>query len=257
MIIKKSKSEIESIRVSGKVIAKCLKLIKESVEPGVTTTGDIDKLVEKLVKENKAKASFKNYRGYPSSVCVSVNDVVVHGIPDGRILLEGDLVGIDLGVMLNGWHADAAFTFAVGNKTTELSEKLMKVTREALYKGIEKAVPGKRLGDIGNAIQMHVEANGFSVVRSLVGHGIGRKLHEDPNVPNYGRAGTGVRLEEGMILAIEPMVNAGHYEVRTLDDNWTVVTEDKSLSAHYEHTVAITKDGPDILTIDKLGESCY
>jgi methionyl aminopeptidase len=182
-------------------------------------------------------------------VCVAVNEEVVHGIPGDRALMTGDILGIDLGAIVNGWHGDAAITVAVGGNASEEATRLLRVTREALYKGIEAARPGNRLSDIGHAIQSYVEKNGYSVVRDLVGHGIGRKMHEDPHVPNFGRPGKGVRLEEGMTLAIEPMVNVGSYEVETLGDSWTVVTRDGSLSAHFEHTVAIRRDGPDILTL--------
>jgi methionyl aminopeptidase len=253
MISKKTPRDIENMRAAGVVVARCLREIVERIVPGQTTTLEIDCFAEELVKKYGAKSSFKNYRGYPNTVCVAVNEEVVHGIPNERILMPGDLVGLDLGVSVNGWHGDSAVTIAVGGVPDPKADKLLRVTKEALYKGIEKAKPGNRLSDIGNAIQMYAESNGFSVVRDLVGHGIGRNLHEPPNVPNYGIAGKGIRLEEGMTFAIEPMVNAGAYAVETLKDRWTVVTRDGSLSAHFEHTVAIRKNGPDILTIDKDG----
>lgn len=249
MIIKKTPAEIEKMRAAGAVVARCLKELSEWIEPGKTTTIDIDVKAEELIKKYGAISSFKNYRGYPNTVCVAVNEEVVHGIPGKRVLLPGDIVGIDLGAILDGWQGDSAITVAVGGQASDEATRLLKVTKEALFKGIEQARPGKRLLDIGHAIQSYVEKAGYSVVRDLVGHGIGRNMHEDPAVPNYGRAGRGLRLEEGMTLAIEPMVNIGTYEVMTLNDDWTVVTRDGKLSAHFEHTVAITKHGPDILTL--------
>lgn len=249
MIIKKSPQEIEKMRTAGSVVARCLRDLAEAIIPGKTTTLDIDVMAEELIRKYGAISSFKNYRGYPNTVCVAVNEEVVHGIPNNRPLLPGDVVGIDLGAIVDGWHGDSAISIAVGGKASKEAEKLLRVTKEALFKGIEQARPGNRLTDIGHAIQSYVEKQGYSVVRDLVGHGIGRQMHEEPHVPNYGTPGRGVRLEEGMTLAIEPMVNVGGYEVETLGDNWTVVTRDKSLSAHFEHTVAIRKDGPDILTL--------
>ena len=249
MIIKKTPADIEKMRTAGAAVARCLRDISELIVPGETTTQDIDGMAERLILKYGGIASFKNYRGYPNTVCVAVNEEVVHGIPGNRVLLPGDIVGIDLGVIVDGWHGDAAISVAVGGQATPEASALLKVTKEALFKGIEQARPGNRLSDIGHAIQSYVEKRGYSVVRDLVGHGIGRDLHEQPNVPNYGRPAKGVRLEEGMTLAIEPMVNIGGYEVETLRDNWTVVTKDRSLSAHFEHTVAIGKKGPDILTL--------
>ncbi|MFQ3548443.1 MAG: type I methionyl aminopeptidase [Armatimonadota bacterium] len=247
MVVLKTPLEIEKMRVAGGVVAKCLKEISESIIPGETTTMDIDKLAEELLKKYNAISSFKNYRGYPATACVAVNEEVVHGIPGIRVLKEGDIVGIDLGAIVDGWHGDSAITVAVG-KVSKAAEKLMQVTKDALYKGIDAAKPGNRLSDIGNAIQNYVEKHGYTVVKDLAGHGIGKEMHEDPQVLNYGSPGRGLLLEEGMTLAIEPMVNIGSFKVITLPDNWTVVTKDGSLSAHFEHTVAITKDGPDILT---------
>ena len=243
------------MRVAGATVAKCLRDISNSIVPGKTTTQDIDDISEELILKYGGIPSFKNYRGYPNTVCVAVNEEVVHGIPGNRILLPGDIVGIDLGVIMDGWHGDSAITVAVGGQSSPEAMALLKVTKEALFKGIEQARPGNRLEDIGHAIQSYVEKRGYSVVRELVGHGIGRSMHEPPNVPNYGRAGRGVRLEEGMTLAIEPMVNIGGHEVQTLRDNWTVVTKDRSLSAHFEHTVAIGKKGPDILTLLPMEEA--
>ncbi|MCE5314798.1 MAG: type I methionyl aminopeptidase [Armatimonadota bacterium] len=255
MIVKKTPAEIEKMRAAGAVVARCLREIAERIVPGKTTTMDIDRMAEELIAKYGAISSFKDYRGYPNTVCVAVNEEVVHGIPGDRALMTGDIVGIDLGAIVDGWHGDSAISVAVGGKASDEATKLLRVTREALYKGIEAARPGNRLSDIGHAIQSYVEKNGYSVVRDLVGHGIGRSMHEDPHVPNYGRPGKGVRLEEGMTLAIEPMVNIGSYEVETLGDSWTVVTRDGSLSAHFEHTVAIRRDGPDILTVAPAEEA--
>jgi len=249
MIIRKTPAEIEKMRAAGAVVARCLRELSLSIVPGKTTTKDIDRMAEELIPKYGGIGSFKNYRGYPNTVCVAVNEEVVHGIPSDRVLLSGDIVGLDLGVILDGWHADSAISVVVGQAGSSEANALLKVTREALFKGIEQARAGNRLSDIGHAVQSYVEKRGYSVVRELVGHGIGRNLHEEPNVPNYGRPGKGVRLEEGMTLAIEPMVNIGGMEVETLRDNWTVVTADRSLSAHFEHTVAITRNGPDILTL--------
>lgn len=255
MIVKKTAQEIEKMRAAGAMVARCLREISEFIEPGKTTTQDIDAKAEELIRNYGGIASFKNYRGYPNTVCVAVNEEVVHGIPGNRVLVPGDIVGIDLGVILEGWHGDSALTVAVGGQASPEAAALMKVTKEALFKGIEQAKIGNRVSDIGHAIQTYAERRGYSVVRELVGHGIGRNLHEEPNVPNYGRPGKGARLEEGMTLAIEPMVNIGGFEVETLRDNWTVVSKDRSLSAHFEHTVAITKNGPDILTLPLVEEA--
>ncbi len=243
------------MRAAGLVVAHCLREIAQRIEPGKTTTLDIDVMAEELILKYHAESSFRNYRGYPNTVCVAVNEEVVHGIPGMRVLLPGDIVGIDLGAIVDGWHGDAAITVAVGGIASDEAKHLMKITKEALFKGIEQAKPGNRLSDIGHAIQKHAEKHGCSVVRDLVGHGIGKRLHEDPHVPNYGDPKTGIRLEEGMTLAIEPMVNIGGYEVETLGDSWTVVTRDRSLSAHFEHTVAIRRNGPDILTLATTGEA--
>lgn len=243
------------MRAAGAVVARCLRELTEFIVPGKTTTLDLDRKAEELIRAAGAVSAFKNYRGYPNTVCVAVNEEVVHGIPGSRVLMPGDIVGIDLGVVVNGWYGDAAVTVAVGGRTSPEAERLLKVAREALYAGLEQARAGNRLSDIGHAIQSYVERRGYSVVRDLVGHGIGRSLHEEPHVPNYGRPGTGPRLEEGMTLAVEPMINIGSREVKTLDDNWTVVTRDGSLSAHFEHTVAVTRNGPDILTLEPAEEA--
>ncbi len=232
---------------AGKIAAETLKILEKNIRPGVKTSY-LNELTERYILTHKARPAFKGYRGFPAGLCISINDEVVHGIPTAkRVLAEGDIVSLDLGVEYQGFFSDVAATFPVG-RVSPLAQKLIKVTREALYAGIAQCQPGNYLFDISAAIQNRVESNGFSVVRQLVGHGIGRQLHEDPQVPNYGEAGKGPLLEEGMTLAIEPMVNAGDYQVEVLSDGWTVVTADGSLSAHFEHTVAVTKNGPLILT---------
>lgn len=246
MIIIKSQDEIEKIAKACRIVAQVLKDLKGIVKPGITTR-EIEEFVDRTLAEKGAIPAFRGYRNYPSSVCTSVNDQVVHGIPSNLKLKEGDIVSVDLGVYLDGFYGDGAITLPVG-KIGPGAERLLRVTEEALYKGIEKARPGNRVSDISSAIQRYVESHGYSVVRTFVGHGIGRSLHEEPQVPNYGTPGHGPRLREGMTLAIEPMVNEGTYEVRILDDGWTAVTADGRLSAHYEHTVAITKNGARILT---------
>jgi methionyl aminopeptidase len=246
MIILKSPEEITIMSRACGIVAEALKALKGVVRPGISTK-EIERFVEEIVRGRGAVPAFKGYRNYPASVCTSVNDEVVHGIPSSALLNEGDIVSIDLGVYLEGFYGDAAITLPVG-KVSPLAGKLMRVTEEALALGIEKAIPGNRVSDISHAVQKHAEANDFSVVRSFVGHGIGRSLHEEPQVPNFGEPGRGPRLREGMTLAIEPMVNAGGYEVSILDDGWTAVTSDGSLSSHCEHTVAITANGPRILT---------
>lgn len=249
MIIYKSREEIEKIRAAGKVLARTLRLLSEAVEPGKTTTADLDALTERLVAEAGGACSFKNYRGFPASICVEPNEVVVHGIPDKTVIKDGDILGIDLGVYLDGWHADAAWTYPIGTISQD-AQRLLNVTKESLFQGIAKARVGGTIGDIGAAVQKYCENNGYGVVRDLVGHGIGRSVHEEPNVPNFGRAGKGITLKEGMILCIEPMINQGTYRVKQLSDKWTVVTADGKLSAHFEHTIAVTRDGPDILTLE-------
>lgn len=247
MIYLKSQREIEKIRKSCQLVAQTLEALKELIKPGVTTE-ELDRFAEEFIRRKGGIPAFKGYRGYPKTLCVSVNEEVVHGIPDKRRLKEGDIVSLDLGVVIDGYYGDAAITVAVG-EVSELAKRLIKVTEEALYKGIEQARPGNRLTDISHVIQKHVEAAGFSVVREFVGHGIGRQLHEDPQVPNFGPPNRGPRLEVGMVLAIEPMVNAGTWQVRVTENGWTVVTADGGLSAHFEHTVAITSNGPEILTL--------
>lgn len=247
MIILKSDREIEKISVACRVVVGALKELKKEIKAGITTE-ELDKIAEEYILSKGAKPAFKGYRGYPATLCTSINEEVVHGIPSKRRLAEGDIVSLDLGAIHEGYYGDAALTIGVGKISRE-AERLVKVTEESLYRGIEEAQPGKRLGDISWAIQSHVESAGFSVVFDFVGHGIGKNLHEEPQVPNFGSSGQGPRLKEGMVFAIEPMVNMGGAATRILDDNWTAVTKDGSLSAHSEHTVAITGKGPMILTI--------
>jgi len=246
MITLKSDRELLYMRDAGKVVAGAHQEVAKAVREGLTT-GELDKIAEDYIVSQGAKPSFKGYYGFPASICTSVNEQVVHGFPGLRQLKSGDIISIDIGAELNGYHGDAAVTLPVGEIDKEI-ERLLNVTQQSLSKGIEQAIVGNRLSDISHAIQKHVESNGFSVVRDYVGHGIGRSMHEDPQVPNFGMPGRGPRLKHGMVLAIEPMVNLGTYEVETLSDNWTVVTKDKKPSAHFEHTVAITENGPEILT---------
>ncbi len=246
MIPLKTKAEIELLRQANQIVAEARDSIRAMAEPGITTL-ELDEHAEKLMAKRGAKPAFKGYRGFPATICVSINNEVVHGIPGKRKLKEGDLVSVDLGSIFEGFYGDSALSFAVG-QVSEEAERLMRVTRESLYKGIEAAQPGNRLHDISAAVQEHCEAQGFSIVKDFVGHGIGRALHEDPQVPNFGTRGTGPKLQPGMVLAIEPMVNAGGAEVQVLDDGWTAVTRDGSLSAHFEHSIAITEDGPVILS---------
>lgn len=242
----KSPEEIEKITQSCLVVAKALDSLKDMVTPGVTTM-ELEHFADEYIRSNNAMPAFKGYRGYPASICTSINNEVIHGIPSNRVLEEGDIIGIDLGVYKDGFYGDAACTFGVG-KITPDAEKLLRVTEESLYLGIEHAQKNNRVSDISYAIQKHVESYGFSVVRAFVGHGIGRDLHEDPQVPNFGLPGRGPRLKSGITLAIEPMVNAGRHEVVVLDDGWTAVTMDGTLSAHFEHTILVTEDKPRILT---------
>lgn len=249
MIILKSNDEITLMKKAGKIVGETLLLLEKEVKPGVTTA-ELDMMAEEFITKHGAKPSFKGLYGFPSSLCISVNEQVIHGFPGAYVLKEGDIVSVDCGACINGFHGDAARTFPVGNISKE-AQRLIDVTRDSFFKGIEYAKVGNRLSDISHEIQSYVEAAGFSVVRDFVGHGIGRNVHEDPNVPNFGKSGRGPKLQEGMVLAIEPMVNAGTYKVKTLKDGWTVVTADNSLSAHYENTVAILSDGPEILTLIK------
>ncbi len=246
MVTVKSENEIMLMRHAGKILYETLELLKENAKIGVTTK-QLDELAQKYIKKQKAKPSFLNYNGFPASICTSVNNEIVHGIPGSRVLEDGDIISVDVGVCYKGYHADAARTFAVGKISSE-AQRLIDVTRESFYKGIEFAKAGSRLGDIGHAIQAFVEENGYSVVRELIGHGVGANLHEAPDVPNYGRAGSGMRLVKGMTIAIEPMVNIGGYDIRRLKNGWTYVTRDNTLSAHYENTVVITEGECEIIT---------
>lgn len=247
MIIIKSNSEIEYMRQAGKVVADTLQKIEEVIKPGITT-GYIDGLAEDFIIEQNAVPGFKGLYGFPATLCVSVNEEVVHGIPGNRVLKEGDIVSVDCGAIVKGFYGDAARTFPVGNISKD-AQNLIDVTQQSFFEGIKYAIPGNRLEDISHAIQVYAEGYGYSIVRDYVGHGIGRAMHEDPQVPNYGRPGRGVRLTTGMCLAIEPMVNMGRYRVKTLSNDWTVVTADGSLSAHYENTIAILDNGPEVLTM--------
>ncbi len=246
MIILKSRHEIEKMKISNRIVVEVLEEIKKKIRVGVTTI-ELDRLAESVILKKGGTPAFKGYRGYPNSLCISINEQVVHGIPSNRRLKDGDLVSIDLGVYHDGYYGDAAITVGAGEITPE-AKRLLDATQKALYIGIEKARAGNHLSDISNAVQMYVEGEGFSVVRAFVGHGIGTSLHEEPQVPNFGEAGKGPLLKSGMVLAIEPMVNAGVCDVEVLEDDWTVVTADGSLSAHFEHTVAVTDNGVEILT---------
>ncbi|MDE3017510.1 MAG: type I methionyl aminopeptidase [Nitrospirota bacterium] len=243
MIILKTPEEIAVMARASKIVAETLRILKQEVRPGITTE-DLDRIAEDYIRSQGGIPAFKGYRSYPKTLCASVNDQVVHGIPSARKMLkEGDIIGLDLGAVVEGFYGDAAMTVPVGAISPKVAE-LLRVTEEALYKGIEQARVGNRLSDISHAVQRHAEAAGFSVVTDFVGHGIGRQLHEEPQVPNYGKPGQGPRLQVGMVLAIEPMINMGHSAVRILDDQWTAVTKDGSLSAHFEHTIAIQAEGP-------------
>lgn len=247
MIVCRSAAELEKMKASGRLVGEVLTAMTSAVVPGIST-GELDALAERLIVDAGAKPAFKGYHGYPATICASVNEEVIHGIPSKtRVLKEGDVISIDVGASLNGYFGDSAVTLPVGTISKEAAT-LLRVTEESLYKAIDVVRPGGRVSDIGHAVQKHVEAFGFSVVRDFVGHGIGERMHEDPQIPNYGEPGRGPRLAEGMVLAIEPMVNAGTPAVKVLSDGWTAVTRDKSLSAHFEHTVAVTADGAWILT---------
>jgi len=246
MISIKSGRDLSLMREACVISARALKLGGEAVQPGVTT-GEIDRIIRKYIESMGAKPNFLGYSGFPASACISVNNEVIHGIPDNRIIREGDIVSIDTGAFYNGFHGDNAATFGAGKVSAE-AQALMDATRESLYEGIQMATAGNRVGDIGAAVQRYVEMRGYSVVRQFVGHGVGTNLHEDPSVPNFGTPGRGPKLLPGMTLAIEPMVNAGTHEVSILGDGWTTVTKDGRLSAHFEHTIAITPDGPVIMT---------
>ena len=242
----RTRDEVDAIRASARVVSECLTTVGRAVKPGVSTA-ELDRLAEEFIRSHGGRPAFKGYRGFPRTLCVAINEQVVHGIPGERRLAEGDIVGIDVGVELDGFYADSARTVPVG-EVSDVAKKLLRVTEEALARGIAQARAGNRVGDISHAIQRHVESNGFSVVKMLVGHGIGREMHEEPKVPNYGAAGRGPKLMSGQVLAIEPMVNVGGDDVVTLEDGWTVVTRDGALSAHFEHTVAVGDEGAEILS---------
>ncbi len=246
MIVIKSNKEIELMQESGQIVALVHETVKKAIKPGITTA-ELDAIAEALIRENGAIPSFKGYGGFPGSICASVNDQVIHGIPGEIVLREGDIISIDVGALKNGYHADAARTHPVG-KVSEAAAELIKVTEESFFEGLKYCRKGYRLSDVSHAIQKYSEDRGYGVVRDFVGHGVGRNLHEDPPIPNYGPPGRGPRLEAGMVLAIEPMINQGDFRVKVLDDEWTVVTLDGRLSAHYEHTVVITDSEPILLT---------
>lgn len=246
MIVRKSDYELKLMRIAGRIVAETHKVLAKEIRPGISTK-ELDQIAEDFIRSKGASPSFLGYGGFPASVCTSINEELVHGIPGNRVLKEGDIISIDIGAEYKGYHGDSAWTYGVG-KISNDAKKLLEVTEESLYKGLEKATPDHRLSDISHAIQQYVESYGFSIVREYVGHGIGENLHEDPQIPNYGPPNRGPRLKPAMTLAIEPMVNAGKRYVKTLADNWTVVTEDHSLSAHFEHTIVITETGHEILT---------
>lgn len=251
MVIRKSRAEIEKMRRAGLIVAETLRRLRGMVEPGITTR-ELDAVAESTIRAAGASPTFKRYRGFPASICASVNDEVVHGIPSDRQLRTGDILKIDCGATLDGYVGDAAISVPVGQVPPEI-ERLMETTRDSLLRAIQQMVPGNRLYDVSYAVQQYVEERGFSVVRDFCGHGIGQRMHEDPQVPNYGRPGTGPTLKEGWVLAIEPMVNEGGYEVRVLSDGWTVKTRDGKASSHFEHTIAVTEDGPRVLTAAEDG----
>jgi methionyl aminopeptidase len=246
MIVKKTPAEIDKMARAGDILVRCMDLLAAKVRPGVTT-GELDRAAEKFIRSQGATPAFKGYRGFPGSICTSPNDMVVHGIPGAFRLSAGDILSIDIGVVFEGWVADAARTFPVG-EVSPVASKLLQVTEESLFSAVEQCQAGNRLGDVGHAVQQHVEGGGFSIVRSLVGHGIGRNMHEEPQIPNYGPPGKRELLEEGMVLAVEPMTTAGRHMVRMGDDGWAIFSQDGSLTAHFEFTIAITAAGPRILT---------
>jgi methionyl aminopeptidase len=247
VIIRKSPGELARMRRAGRVVAATIERLLAVVRPGMTTA-DLDRVAERHIRDLGALPSFKGYRGFPASICTSLNEEVVHGIPGGRVLREGDLLTVDVGAIWEGYHGDSAVSLFVGEPLSAEAEKLVRVTEDSLEAGISQLRPGNRLSDVGHAIQQVVEGAGFSVVREYVGHGIGQNLHEDPPIHNYGPPGRGPELRPGLVVAVEPMVNGGGWRTRLLDDGWTVVTEDGSLSAHFEHTIAVTEDGPEVLT---------
>jgi methionyl aminopeptidase len=253
VIIRKTPEEIDKMAAAGHVLARCLSMLRGKVRPGVTTE-ELDGAAERFIRSQGGEPAFKGYRGFPGSICTSPNSMVVHGIPGSYALSRGDILSIDVGVVLDGWVADAAITLPVG-QVTPVASRLLTTTREALFEAVEQCRVGNHLGDVSNAVQRRVEADGFAVIRALVGHGIGRDMHEDPQIPNFGDPGTGPLLAEGMVLAVEPMVNVGTHPIRVAEDHWSVYSQDGSLAAHFEHTVAITADGPRILTPWHLEEA--
>jgi methionyl aminopeptidase len=253
LIVRKTPEEIEKMAASGAVLARALQMLRAKARAGVTTT-DLDDAAERFIRSQGAEPVFKGYRGFPGSICTSPNSMIVHGIPGSYKLQRGDILSIDVGVVLDGWVADAAVTVPIG-PVSPIATRLMQTTRESLFQAVEEARPGNHLGDISAAVQRRVETDGFAVVRSLVGHGVGREMHEDPQIPNHGEPGTGPALEEGMVLAIEPMTTAGEDGIRVGSDNWSVYTSDGSLACHFEHTVAVTAEGPRILTPWHLEEA--
>jgi methionyl aminopeptidase len=242
----KTPEEIDRMAAAGRILARCHEILRSKARPGVTTA-DLDAAAERFIRSQGGEPAFKGYRGFPGSICASPNSMVVHGIPGAYALKRGDILSIDIGVVLDGWVADAAITHAIGH-VTPIAGRLLATTRAALFDAVEQCRPGNRLGDVSHAVQTRVENEGFAVIRSLVGHGVGREMHEDPQIPNFGEPGTGPELEEGMVLAIEPMVNVGTHHVRMGQDNWAVYSQDGSMAAHFEHTVAVTGEGPRILT---------
>ncbi len=246
MIIRKSPEEIERIAAAGRVLARCLTMLRNKARPGVTTK-ELDEAAERFIRSQNGEPAFKGYRGFPGSICASPNSMVVHGIPGSYVLGRGDILSLDVGVILDGWVADAAITVPIG-RVSPAAGRLLQSTRAALFDAVEQCRAGNRLGDVSHAVQQRIEGDGLSVIRSLVGHGIGRDMHEDPQIPNFGEPGTGPVLEEGMVLAVEPMVNVGGHEIRVAGDGWSVYSQDGSLAAHFEHTVAIASEGPRILT---------
>jgi methionyl aminopeptidase len=249
VIIRKSSSEIEQMAEAGALVARTLELLRESIRPGVTT-GELDRLAGEFIRSEGGVPTFEGYRGYPASICASPNDMIVHGIPGDYALGEGDILSVDVGVTLGGFVADSAWTFPVG-EVSEEAERLLQVCEAALFAGIDQARPGQHVGDISAAVQAVVEESGLAVVRALVGHGVGRSMHEEPQIPNFGEPGRGPLLQKGMTLAIEPMINVGGPEIVIADDKWSILTADGTLSAHFEHTVAVTEEGPRILTLEK------
>ncbi len=247
MITIKSKHELEIMREAGRIVAMVHDEMKRVIHPGVTTR-QLDTIAENIIRKAGATPSFKGYNDFPASICTSVNEQLVHGIPSDRVLSDGDIISVDVGAYYKGYHGDSAWTYPVGTISAQAVD-LLAVTQESLFQGIREAKPGNRLSDISHAVQVYAESKGYSIVRDYVGHGIGRDMHESPQIPNYGPPNRGIRLREGMAIAIEPMVNVGSYDVVTLSDNWTVITKDGSLCAHFEHTVAITEDGPELMTV--------